>query len=47
MDQKFATAHDEHMLRGVATALVMTGTVATMRVMYRLLTDSMTTQEVE
>jgi hypothetical protein len=47
MDQTFAPTHDEHMLRGVATALVMTGTIATMRVMCWMVSHSPTAQEVE
>jgi hypothetical protein len=47
MDRTSAGAQDEPMLRGVATALVMTGTVATMRVMQWLLASSPMTQEVE
>jgi hypothetical protein len=47
MDRTSAATQDELMLRGVATALVMTGTVATARVMYWLLSHSSTTQGVE
>ncbi len=47
MDHTGSPTHDERMLRGVATALVMTGAVATMRVMYWLLTNQALAQEVE